>query len=86
MAGDALRYWELRRIVYNCVLTAVIIGLVVLTWPHFGNALTFSSFLKMTVLGLLANACYFRPVLWLAGTLFATLLATSGWLTKFIPS
>jgi hypothetical protein len=97
VAGDALRYWELLRIVYNCVLTAVIIGWVVLTWPHFRNALTFSSFLKMTVLGLLANACYcaayvvdipllrssltkrwrrFRPVLWLAGTLFATLLAT----------
>jgi hypothetical protein len=33
VAGDALRYWELRRIVYNCVLTAVIIGWVVLTWP-----------------------------------------------------
>ena len=64
---------------------------------HFRNALTFSSFLKITVLGLLANACYcaayvvdipllrssltkrwrrFPPVLWLAGALFATLLAT----------
>ena len=64
---------------------------------HFRNALTFSSFLKITVLGLLANACYcaayvvdipllrssltkrwrrFPPVLWLAGMLFATLLAT----------
>lgn len=97
VAGDALRYWEIRRIVYNCVLTAVVIGWVVLTWPHFRNALTFSSFLKITVLGLLANACYcaayvvdipllrssltkrwrrFRSVLWLAGTLFTTLLAT----------
>jgi hypothetical protein len=28
-----------------------------LTWPQFRNALTFSSFLKITVLGLLANAC-----------------------------
>ena len=58
VAGDALRYWEIRRIVYNCVLTSVVIGWGVLTWPHFRNALTFSSFLKITVLGLLANACY----------------------------
>jgi hypothetical protein len=27
VAGDALRYWELRRIVYNCVLTAVVMRL-----------------------------------------------------------
>jgi hypothetical protein len=40
------------------VLTAVVIGWVVLTWPHFRNALTFSLFLKITVPGLLANACY----------------------------
>jgi hypothetical protein len=26
VAGDALQYWEIRRIVYNCVLTAVVIG------------------------------------------------------------
>ena len=79
------------------MLTAVVTGWVVLTWPHFRNALTFSSFLKITVLGLLENACYcaayvvdipwlrssltkrwrrLRPVLWLAGTLFAPLLAT----------
>jgi len=96
VAGDALRYWEPRRIVYNVVLTAVVIGWVVLTWPHFRNALTLSSLLIMIVLGLLANLCYcaaylvdipllrssltnrwrrFRPVLWLAGTLFATVLA-----------
>jgi hypothetical protein len=86
-----------HRLHYNCVLTAVVIGWVVLTWPHFRNALTFSSFLKITVLGLLASACYcaayvvdipllrssltnrwrgLRPVLWLAGTVFATRLAT----------
>ena len=67
------------------------------TSHRFRNALIFSSFLKMTVLGLLATVCYcaayvvdipwlrssltkrwrrFRPVLWVAGTLFATLLAT----------
>ena len=96
-AGDALRYWEPRRIAYNIVLTGVVIGWIVLTWPHFRNALTLSSIWIMIVLGLLANLCYCgaylvdipllrssltarwrrcRPLLWLAGTLFATVLAT----------
>ena len=96
MAVDAVRYWEPRRVVYNLVLTSVVIGWIGLTWPHFRNALTLSSFLKMIVLGLLANACYcaaylvdiparvsslpglgrhWRPGLWLAGTLLATVLA-----------
>jgi len=55
---DAIRYWEPRRIVYNLVLTAVVIAWLVLTWPHFRDAATLSSLLKLVVLGLLANACY----------------------------
>ncbi len=94
--ADAIRYWEPRRIVYNLVLTAVVIGWVELTWPHFRSAMNFSALLKMIVLALLANLCYcaaylvdipvrlsaptgrwrsWRPGLWWAGTLFATLLA-----------
>ena len=57
-AGDAPRYLELRRIVYNCVLTAFVKGWVVLTWPQFRNALTFFIVREITVLGLLANDCY----------------------------
>ena len=95
--GDAIRYWEPRRVVYNLVLTAVVIGWVALTWPHFRDALTVLSLLKLIALGLLANACYcaaylvdipmrrwsflggwwqrWRSGLWLAGTLFAVVLA-----------
>ena len=94
--AEAARYWEPRRFVYNLVLTAVVTGWIVLTWPHFRNAMSLSAFLKLFVLALLANVCYcaaylvdlpaqrsslttrwrrLRPALWLAGTLFATLLA-----------
>ena len=93
---DAIRYWELRRIFYNVALTAVVIVWIARTWPHFRDALTLSSLLKLIVLGLIANACYCAaylvdiPVsrartgawwqrgrlgLWLAGTLFAAVLA-----------
>jgi len=55
---DAIRYWEPRRAVYNIALTAIVIVWIARTWPHFRDALTLSSLLKMAVLGLLANACY----------------------------
>src|ERR1017187_4623321 len=96
-AGDALRYWEPRRIAYNILLTAVVIGWIVTAWPPFRNAVTLPAIRIMHVLALLANLCYCgaylvdiallrssltarwlrcRPLLWLAGTLFATVLAT----------
>jgi hypothetical protein len=56
--SDALRYWELRRVVYNFVLASVVVLWIVLTWPHFRPALTFSSLAPLTVLALLANLCY----------------------------
>jgi len=56
--GDAIRYWEPRRLAYNLVLTAVAAGWVVSTWPHFRNALTLESFGKLLVLAALANVCY----------------------------
>ncbi|MBZ5666125.1 MAG: hypothetical protein LAO30_16120 [Acidobacteriia bacterium] len=55
---DAIRYWELRRIFYNVALTAVVIVWISRTWPHFRDALTLSSLLKLIALALLANACY----------------------------
>lgn len=55
---DAIRFWELRRVFYNLALTAVVMVWVARTWPHFRDALTLSSLLKMIVLGLLANVCY----------------------------
>jgi len=56
--GDAIRYWESRRIGYNLILIAVVAGWLVGTWPHFRNALTWPSLGRMAILGLLANLCY----------------------------
>ena len=82
--------------VYNVILTMVVIVWLVVTWPHFRVALNFSSLLLLCVLALMANACYCaayfvdiplqrsslnavwkhrRWGLWLAGTLFAIVLA-----------
>ena len=54
---DAARYWEWRRIGYNLVLTLIVVGWVVFTWPHFRGALTWRSLLAI-VLAVLANVCY----------------------------
>lgn len=56
--ADAVRFWEPRRLVYNIVLTAVVVAWLVATWPHFRAALTLSSLGIMSVLALLANVCY----------------------------
>lgn len=56
--SDALRYWEPRRIGYNAVLTAIVIGWVVFTWPHFRGALAWNALLALFVLAVMANACY----------------------------
>src|SRR5271169_3013136 len=55
---DAVRYWEPRRVGYNLVLSAIVLGWVVLTWPHFRVAFTWPSLLALFVLAVLANACY----------------------------
>ncbi len=36
--SDALAYWERRRVGFNLVLGAIVVGWVVLTWPHFRGA------------------------------------------------
>jgi hypothetical protein len=56
--GDAARYWEPRRIVYNFILAAVVLAWVGLTWPHFRSAFTLDAFLRLAGLALIANACY----------------------------
>jgi hypothetical protein len=55
---DAIRYWELRRVGYNLVLAAIVLGWIVLTWPHFRGAFTWPSLLVLFVLAVLANVCY----------------------------
>jgi hypothetical protein len=56
--ADAILFWEPRRVVYNFVLTAVVVVWLIATWPHFRVALTLSSLLLLSILALLANACY----------------------------
>ena len=58
MFMDAIRFWEPRRLIYNFVLTAVVVFWLVATWPHFRGAMTLHSFLLFSILGLLANVCY----------------------------
>lgn len=58
LLNDAIRYWEPRRIPYNVALTAVVLGWVAFTWPHFRTAITLPSALFLFVLAVLANACY----------------------------
>ena len=55
---DAIRYWEPRRIGYNGVLTLIVLGWVVFTWPHLRAAFTWSSVSVLFVLAVLANVCY----------------------------
>ena len=55
---EAVRYWEPRRVIYNLVLVAVVIGWAVGTWPHFRPAMRLDSLIPLSVLALLANVCY----------------------------
>ena len=56
--ADAARFWEPRRLLYNFILLIVTISWLVATWPHFRPALTLTSLFLMSILALLANACY----------------------------
>jgi hypothetical protein len=55
---DAVRFWEPRRILYNAVLTAVVIAWFGFTWPHFRPALNPHSLLLLLILAGMANLCY----------------------------
>jgi hypothetical protein len=55
---DAIRFWEPRRVIYNLVLTAVVIVWLVASWPHFRPAFTLHSLLLLSILALQANICY----------------------------
>jgi hypothetical protein len=55
---DALRFWELRRLIYNFVLFAVVVAWVAATWPHFRPMFVPNSLLLLAFLGLIANVCY----------------------------
>src|SRR5580704_105966 len=55
---DAIHFWELRRLFYNLALIAAAIFWLVATWPHFRPAFTLHSLFLLSILALMANACY----------------------------
>src|ERR1700733_15115479 len=55
---EAARFWEPRRMVYNGILTVIVLLWLVLTWPHFRPAMTLSALVAMLVLAFFANVCY----------------------------
>lgn len=55
---DAMRYWERRRIIYNLVLVTIVLAWVVITWPHFSEALTLQSLLFLVIFAAMANLFY----------------------------
>lgn len=56
--GEAARFWEPRRLVYNLVLALFVVGWIIRTWPHFRLAMTMANLGRLMILGLLANVCY----------------------------
>jgi hypothetical protein len=56
--GAAMRYWESRRIGYNAILAIVVLGWLILSWPHFRAAVVPRSLLPLGVLAVMANVCY----------------------------
>jgi hypothetical protein len=55
---EALRFWEPGRLIYNFVLSVVVMEWLVITWPHFRPTFNISSLGLLIVLALLANVCY----------------------------
>lgn len=56
--SDAIRYWELRRIVYNLVLAAVVAVPAAEYWAQIRSRISFELLLGLLVLAVLANVCY----------------------------
>ncbi len=55
---EAARFWERRRLLYNAILTTIVLLWLILSWPQFRPSLTLGSLEAFFILGLLANLCY----------------------------
>src|SRR2546426_12280029 len=58
LLADALRYWELRRLVYNFVLGVVVLGHFAYAWPASMSFLKVENLLGLFILAVLANVAY----------------------------
>ena len=56
--SGALRFWERGRLLYNGILTAIVLLWLILSWPHFRPLFTPLSLEFLAVFALLANLCY----------------------------
>jgi len=58
IASDSIKYWEVRRIIYNVVLGLITLGYFFYGLPKSLNKLSFDSFLGFFVLAVIANVFY----------------------------
>ncbi len=58
MATDAVRYWEPLRLLYNGLLTVVVLAHLTMNWPMSREAVTLNAVLGLFVLAVLANVAY----------------------------
>ena len=55
---DAARFWEPRRVLYNALLSGVVVLSAAVNWQSFRAARPGPLLLALLLLGLLANLCY----------------------------
>jgi hypothetical protein len=58
LASDALRYWELRRLLYSLALFAVVLIHFYIAWPGSRAFLTRDTLFGLFFLAVLANIAY----------------------------
>ena len=56
--GDAIRYWEPRRILYNLLLAVIVVVHFVMGLPFSRSVLQFNTLLILFALAVLANVAY----------------------------
>jgi len=59
--GDAIRYWEPRRILYNLLLAVIVAVHFVMGLPFSRSVLQFNTLLILFALAVLANVAYVQP-------------------------
>jgi len=77
---SAACFWERGRLLYNAILTVIVLLWVVLTWPHFRPVVTPLSLEFLAVFALLANLCYSAAYL---AEIFMQLLLPSPYWRRF---
>jgi len=55
---DAIRYWEPRRVAYNLILAALVVGQFASVWPRSRVLFQLEPLLSLFFLAMMANVCY----------------------------